>query len=126
MTDTSEIVHTLRALPRAERRDALEAVVVEEFKSTLLMPEDEDLPVDQSFFDLGFTSLRITEAKQRLETLLGQPISANVLFNSPTVDELVDYLIAEVLADVLAQSEPSMPVQRATLWDNVTEAAYHR
>jgi len=126
MTDTSEIVHTLRALPRAERRDALEAVVVEEFKSTLLMPDDEDLPVDQSFFDLGFTSLRITEAKQRLETLLGQPISANVLFNSPTVDELVDYLIAEVLADVLAQSEPSMPVQRATLWDNVTEAAYHR
>jgi acyl carrier protein len=116
----------LRALPRAERRDALEAVVVEEFKSTLLMPEDEDLPVDQSFFDLGFTSLRITEAKQRLETLLGQPISANVLFNSPTVDELVDYLIAEVLADVLAPSEPSMPVQRATLWDNVTEAAYHR
>ena len=126
MTDTSEIVHTLRTLPRAERRDALEAVVVEEFKSTLLMPDDEDLPVDQSFFDLGFTSLRITEAKQRLETLLGQPISANVLFNSPTVDELVDYLIAEVLADVLAQSEPSMPVQRATLWDNVTEAAYHR
>jgi len=126
MTDTSEIVHTLRALPRAERRDALEAVVVEEFKSTLLMPDDEDLPVDQSFFDLGFTSLRITEAKQRLETLLGQPISANVLFNSPTVDELVEYLIAEVLADVLAQSEPSMPVQRATLWDNVTEAAYHR
>jgi acyl carrier protein len=126
MTDTSEIVHTLRALPRAERRDALEAVVVEEFKSTLLMPEDEDLPVDQSFFDLGFTSLRITEAKQRLETLLGQPISANVLFNSPTVDELVDYLIAEVLADVLAPSEPSMPVQRATLWDSVTEAAYHR
>jgi acyl carrier protein len=126
MTDTSEIVRTLRALPRAERRDALEAVVVEEFKSTLLMPEDEDLPVDQSFFDLGFTSLRITEAKQRLETLFGQPISANVLFNSPTVDELVEYLIAEVLADVLEQSEPSMPVQRATLWDNVTEAAYHR
>lgn len=126
MTDTSEIVRTLRALPRAERRDALEAVVVEEFKSTLLMPEDEDLPVDQSFFDLGFTSLRITEAKQRLETLFGQPISANVLFNSPTVDELVEYLIAEVLADVLEQGEPSMPVQRATLWDNVTEAAYHR
>jgi acyl carrier protein len=126
MTDTSEIVRTLRALPRAERRDALEAVVVEEFKSTLLMPDDEDLPVDQSFFDLGFTSLRITEAKQRLETLFGQPISANVLFNSPTVDELVEYLIAEVLADVLEQREPSMPVQRATLWDNVTEAAYHR
>jgi acyl carrier protein len=124
MTDTSEIVLTLRALPRAERRDALEAVVVEEFKSTLLMPEDEDLPIDQSFFDLGFTSLRITEAKQRLETLLGQPISANVLFNSPTVDELVEYLISEVLAEVLAQGEPSVPASRATLWDNVTEVAY--
>jgi acyl carrier protein len=121
MADTAEIVRTLRALPRAERRDVLEAVVVEEFKSTLLMTEDEELPIDESFFDLGFTSLRITEAKQRLEELFGRPISANVLFNSPTVDELVDYLSSEVLADMF---EPSAPARRATLWDSVTEAAY--
>ncbi|HEX4701088.1 MAG TPA: acyl carrier protein [Pseudonocardiaceae bacterium] len=123
MADAGHIVRTLQALPRAERRDALAAVVVEEFKSTLLMPEDEDLPVDQSFFDLGFTSLRITEAKQRLEALLDRPISANVLFNSPTVDELVAYLAAEVLADVFEQGAVTV---RATLWDNVTEAAYGR
>ena len=128
MNQVTPTVEKLCALPRSEWRDALQTLVVDEFKSTLLMSVDEELPVDESFFDFGFTSLRITEVKLRLETLLGRPISANVLFNHPTIDALVTYLMNEVFADVFGESESSHtdthPTRPSTLWDRVTEAAY--
>lgn len=70
----------------------LEATVVGEFKTVLLMPEAEDLPMDQSFFELGLTSLMLTDVKQRLETLLGFGIEASEFFNRPTVEQLIGYL----------------------------------
>jgi acyl carrier protein len=93
-------IDRLHELPLSERREGLEELVVTEFKSTLLMTDDEDLPIDMSYFELGFTSLRITEIKERLETQLGRKISTNMLFNSPTVERLVSYLADEVLGDL--------------------------
>ncbi|CRK58235.1 Modular polyketide synthase [Alloactinosynnema sp. L-07] len=80
-------------LPVVERREALEAALEPEFRHALLMTEDDDLPHDQSFFDLGLTSLGLTDLKQRLERLLGCEIDANVLFNSPTLESLLTYLV---------------------------------
>lgn len=91
-------VEELRALPRSEQCEALEDLVVTEFKATLLMDDGEEFPVTETFFDLGFTSLLIADAKQRLEQLLGCSISATVLFNSPTVERLVEHLADDVLA----------------------------
>lgn len=93
-------IERLRELPLSERREGLEELVVAEFRTTLMMADDEDLPFDMSYFDLGFTSLRITEIKERLETQLGRAISTNVLFNSPTMECLISYLADEVLADL--------------------------
>ncbi|MFG2043073.1 acyl carrier protein [Dactylosporangium sp. NPDC048998] len=95
-------IERLCELPPAERRAGLEDLVVAEFKSTLMMDEDEDLPFDASYFELGFTSLGITEIKERLETQFGRSVSTNVLFNSPTMERLIAYLADEVLTDVFA------------------------
>jgi acyl carrier protein len=100
-TDTPTTAR-LRALARSERVDALEAVVVAEFKTTLLMGNDEELGLEESFFDLGFTSLLLADLKQRLERMLGCVISTNVLFNSPTVDRLLTHLTDEVLTGLFA------------------------
>lgn len=56
------------------------------------MDEGEELPVDVGYFDLGLTSLRLSEARTRLEESLGIPIDATVLFGQPTVEQLVSYL----------------------------------
>jgi hypothetical protein len=56
----------LLQLPRAERRTLLEATVTAEFKSTLLMSVGDELPLNANYFDLGLTSLRVVEIKQRL------------------------------------------------------------
>ncbi|MFH7599859.1 acyl carrier protein [Streptomyces racemochromogenes] len=90
----------LMSSPRTERRTVLEEIVVAEFKKALLMPDDEELPLDDSFFELGMTSLLLTMVKQRLEERLGRGISSTALFNQPTVDRLTDYLASDVLADI--------------------------
>jgi acyl carrier protein len=100
-------IERLYELPLSERREELEELVVAEFKTTLMMTDDEDLPFDMSYFELGFTSLRITEIKEWLETQLGRKISTNALFNSPTVECLISYLAEEVLADLFGSLLPS-------------------
>ncbi|MET9106166.1 acyl carrier protein [Streptomyces zhihengii] len=82
----------LRELPRTELADEIETLVVGKLKNVLLMDDTEELPVDISYFDLGLTSLRLTEIRQSLEQLLDLSINVNVLFNEPTVSHLVDHL----------------------------------
>jgi acyl carrier protein len=93
-------IERLQELPLSERSEGLEEIVVTEFKTTLMMTDEEDLPFDISYFELGFTSLRIIEIKERIETQLGCRISTNVLFNSPTIERLISYLASEVLAEL--------------------------
>jgi acyl carrier protein len=124
MTVPTPTIQQFQSLPWSERRDALESVVLAEFRATLLMDDDEDLPLDESFFDLGFTSLRVTEIKQRLEDLLGCAISTNVLFNSPTVDQLMEHLTGGALGALFGVDEPataSGPAPYRALW-NLTNA----
>ncbi|MGR8012190.1 acyl carrier protein [Streptomyces hypolithicus] len=106
MPDTNASLRQLRELPVVEIREELETVVVERFKSALLMEADEDLSVDTSFFDLGLTSLRLTSLKQSLEELLGITINANVLFNEPTVEQLVLHL-TDLVAGSAAGDRPA-------------------
>ena len=102
LTEATSTIEGLRELPLSERYEALGELVAKEFRATLLMAEDEDLPPDVSFFDMGFTSLRIAEIKERLEMLLGCEVSANVLFNSPTLERLIEHLTNGVLAYLFA------------------------
>lgn len=109
---------------------ALTGIVVAEFKNTLLMDDDEDLPMTQSYFSLGFTSLRVVEVKQRLEELLGTPISANVLFSEPTVEHMIAYLVRDVVADLFTETEAapaagaSVPEVDRQAWDDVLTRLY--
>lgn len=104
MTQSTLVIEKLQQLPLSERREGLEELVVAEFKTTLMMTADEDLPFDVSYFELGFTSLRITEIKERLEAQLGRTLSTNMLFNSPTMEYLISYLVNEVLADLFEEA----------------------
>jgi acyl carrier protein len=79
-------------MPWSERRDVLTEIVVGQFRTALLMGQDEELPMNTSYFDMGLTSLRLTAIRQHLEHELDAGIDATVLFNRPTLNDLVDYL----------------------------------
>lgn len=105
MTAAGPVIVSLRALPWSERRRALEQFVVVEVKEGLQMSATDYLPKDQSVFGLGLTSLGAVELKERLEEQLDCAVDADVLFNHPTVENLVDYLVEYPLRDLLAVTE---------------------
>lgn len=92
----------------AERARLLEELVAERFREALLIPPAEPVPLDESYFALGLTSLSAVEIEQDLRAALGRPISTTEILNNPTVGHLLAYLRAEVLADLFAGArEPS-------------------
>lgn len=72
--------------------EALEELVLGEFRRALLMTDADELELDVSFFDMGLTSLRLMDIKRSLEQALALEIDATALFNQPTIEQLVAYL----------------------------------
>ncbi|MEU3668725.1 acyl carrier protein [Streptomyces virginiae] len=129
MTIDPHAADRFRRLPRSEWRTELEALVVREFRTALLMTGDETVPLDENYFDLGLTSLRATEIKQRLEAGLGVTIDTSVLFGSPTVDRLLDHLLTQPLDGApapgpAAPAAPAAPDLRKSLVDDLLSDLY--
>ena len=100
---------SLRRLPPAERREALQTMVIGEIKSALLMAEQDDVPLDANYFELGMSSLRVIGVKDRLQEEIGGGIDTSMFFNRPTVRQVVDYLISEPLSDLFAGAHAQSP-----------------
>ncbi|MFI6347322.1 acyl carrier protein [Streptomyces sp. NPDC050560] len=100
MSEPRSIALRMRELPPADLRDELEVFVVARFKEVLLMDDHEELPLDTSFFDLGLTSLNLGRLRKELEEALDVGIDATLLFNTPTVDELVTHLSKRLVTAV--------------------------
>jgi acyl carrier protein len=121
MTAQSAVIRRLGELPRSERMDFLVGMVLAQFKEALLMTEDDELPLDENYFDLGLNSLRVVEIKAGLEELLGREVDTGLLFSQPTVQQVLEHLADEVLADlfgcVTAPAPPQPDTQSAMVAD---------
>ncbi|MEU6479379.1 acyl carrier protein [Streptomyces sp. NPDC047017] len=109
MTSPAPWLQELSETPPSERRARLASLVEAEFKRELMMDETDVLPHDQSYFELGLTSLGATDTRQRLEKAIGRPLDSAQLFNHPTVGHLVAFLATEVLPDLLAPAQEAAP-----------------
>jgi myxalamid-type polyketide synthase MxaB len=60
-------------------------------------------PLDQKrgFFAMGMDSLTSIELRNRLQTSLGLSLPSTLLFEYPTVEELVDYLAQEIVSALM-------------------------
>ncbi|MFI1837895.1 acyl carrier protein [Streptomyces olivaceoviridis] len=63
-------MENLRLMPVHERREIIGSMVVEELKTVLFMTSRDEFPLDIGLFDLGLTSLRLSEVKLALEQKL--------------------------------------------------------
>jgi aryl carrier-like protein len=109
VTSNTAWVESLARAPLSERSALLEALVVGEFRAWLLMSEADALPLDESYFALGLTSLGAVEIQERLESILGRRIDSSSLFNNPTIDHLLLHLRDEVLAGFFQARQPAEP-----------------
>jgi acyl carrier protein len=110
-------IERLSAAPRAERARLLETLVVDRFKAALLMTESEPVPLDESYFDLGLSSLGAVEIEQYLRATLGHPVNTAEILNNPTLGHLLGYLRTEVLAEFFPAAAAAGPDAAAAAAD---------
>ncbi|MGW1761132.1 acyl carrier protein [Streptomyces mirabilis] len=92
MRFTPQDERQLHRFALADREYILEEIVLQAFKVHLFMEDSDELSVDANFFDLGLTSLQLTEVKQQLERRLGCEVDTTFLFNNPTISHLLEHL----------------------------------
>lgn len=92
-----ELLQRLEALPPGNRHSLLISHIQSEVANVLEL-ERSHLPDPQKgFFDMGMDSLMAVELKNRLDASLGCSLPATLVFETPTIQDLAEYLARNVL-----------------------------
>jgi acyl transferase domain-containing protein len=114
----------LKALPVAQRREALEAMVRDRVRAIVGLAPDYGLTVDAPLKDAGLDSLMAVELRNGLARLGGLPLPATLAFDHPNVGALAGKLAGIwgiETASSKAQSTVSAEIE--ALSDDEAEAA---
>jgi polyketide synthase 12/myxalamid-type polyketide synthase MxaB/epothilone polyketide synthase D len=101
----ADVLAELSALPERQRLQRVEELVHAEVCRVLGLAGPSQLEPHRGFADAGMDSLMTLELRNRLQRLLGRPLSASVVFNYPSVHQLGGYL-ATLLAEAPAPAAP--------------------
>ena len=97
-TGESNFIKQLEDTPVEERRELLVNHIRKQIAKVLGLSVPEKIGLRESLFDLGIDSLMAVDLRNNLESNLGHSVSSTVLFDYPTLEELVDYLASDVLS----------------------------
>jgi aryl carrier-like protein len=106
----SALARELEAMPRDERRPHLLAYLSDMVIAALKLRTETPIDARQPLFDVGLDSIMALELKDRLERVLGVPLSATLLFVRPTLDALAEYILTDIVradAPAAAAGAPS-------------------
>jgi pimaricinolide synthase PimS1 len=98
------LAERLAGLPVARADETLTSELCEQVALVLGYPAGTSVEGDRPFNDLGFDSLTAVELRNRLTALTGLRLAATLVFDYPTVADLVTYLRSE-----LAPGSPEPP-----------------
>jgi acyl transferase domain-containing protein/acyl-CoA synthetase (AMP-forming)/AMP-acid ligase II/acyl carrier protein len=92
----------LQGLSKQERQITLTREMQQQIARVLRLPNPDQIALRQRLFDLGLDSLVAVELKYKLEESLGRSLPTTLLFDYPTLESLVNYLM-KGLDDSLAE-----------------------
>ncbi len=92
-----EFLRKLEEAPATKHWDLLQAHVREQVARVLGLDQPYQLKPRQGFFDMGLNSLSAVELVNSLQTSVGQSLSATLVFEFPTIEDLTAYLGREIL-----------------------------
>ena len=94
--DRLQGLEQLKQVPMGERRSHLMAHIQTEIADVLGYDSPDEIALDQPLADLGVDSLMAVELANQLEYSLGPTIPASFLFEHPTLEGLVNYLVEQM------------------------------
>jgi NAD(P)-dependent dehydrogenase (short-subunit alcohol dehydrogenase family)/acyl carrier protein len=106
-----DLLRRWREAPAGLRRGVLMKHVRETAINVLGLPPTQVIAPRQPFNELGLDSLMAVELRNALSNALGCPLPATLLFEQPTSEALVEYLICN--APTLAEDRPRDPAMTA-------------
>jgi len=89
-------VEVLRNTPAAERPRLLQAFVQQQLAKVMGVPDSDQIDPGEPLFNMGLDSLMALELMVLLEKSLGITLTESLVFEHPTIEELVRYFL-EVL-----------------------------
>ncbi|MFF8286695.1 SDR family NAD(P)-dependent oxidoreductase [Streptomyces albus] len=98
----------LAGLTAEQRRARLLEVVREQIAVTLGHGARWRLDGDRPFQELGFDSLTAVELRNRLDAVTGLRLPSTLVFDHPTADALVTFLLAELCDETAGGPEPPL------------------
>jgi acyl carrier protein len=96
---------------RVARTEGITAMVCERARAILQLPDHAAVDREVPLADLGFDSLMSLELRDALSAALGIALPATLLFDHPSVGELVPFLLAQTEAQ---QGREHVGVEGAT------------
>jgi acyl transferase domain-containing protein/NADPH:quinone reductase-like Zn-dependent oxidoreductase/SAM-dependent methyltransferase/acyl carrier protein len=107
---TSNVLEQFRVLPPGDRHFYLVNYVRAQVAQVLGIKSLEQVDIHQGFFDLGLDSLTSVELRNRLQNALQCQLPATVALEYPTVAKFVDYLLVEVMPQMISpEISPEIP-----------------
>ncbi len=97
VTNDPVLKQTLLKLPEYERHGALLTLVREKAALVLGHNGTQAIEPDVPFRDLGFDSLTAVDLRNQIQTESGLSLSAALVFDYPTPNELAEHLLTELL-----------------------------
>ncbi len=94
---SGSLAQHLLGLGEAERHQAVLEVVLGAVSAVLGHGDGGAADLEQAFSDLGFDSLTAVEMRNRLSAETGVPLPPALIFDYPTLGELITYLLATLL-----------------------------
>ncbi|GDY77134.1 hypothetical protein SAV31267_066190 [Streptomyces avermitilis] len=82
-----------------ERQETLLALVRDRIAAVLGHASSDRIETDRPFRDLGFTSLTAVELRNRLNAATGLRLPVSLVFDYPTLGELVELLAGKLVPD---------------------------
>jgi acyl transferase domain-containing protein/NADPH:quinone reductase-like Zn-dependent oxidoreductase/acyl carrier protein len=95
-SQSSQLLEQLHQCPRTNRKKQLQQFMQAEIAQVLAIEHSTDVDLDMSFFDLNMDSLTGVELTNRLQKALQFNLSPTVVFNYPTPNKLLGYIMANV------------------------------
>jgi acyl transferase domain-containing protein/NAD(P)-dependent dehydrogenase (short-subunit alcohol dehydrogenase family) len=110
---TPPFVKEFSSLPGGERKEHLRSRVISLLASVLGHSHAGAISVVHPFQEQGMDSILVQEFAVKLSSLLGLEVRASLMFEYPTVQDLVEHLFGELQPKEPQAGEPALPDETA-------------